>query len=61
MELIKIISGLLWDYILLFLLLGVGIYLTFLLKFPQFSRVLPAITKLLKDIKDKKEVEEVVE
>ncbi len=52
------ISAFLWNYILLFALVGVGLYMTVLLKFPQFTRVLPAITKLISDIKAGKKVED---
>lgn len=56
-ETIKIAKNFLWDYILLFALVGAGIYMTVLLNFPQFSRVFPAIKKLFKDIKENKPVE----
>lgn len=52
------ISAFLWNYILLFALVGVGLYMTVLLKFPQFTRVLPAITKLISDIRAGKKVED---
>ncbi len=58
MEIVKSISAFLWNYILLFALLGVGIYMTIILKFPQFTRVLPAITRLIADIKSGKKVED---
>ncbi|WFF72419.1 sodium:alanine symporter family protein [Proteiniclasticum sp. QWL-01] len=58
MEFLNSISAFLWNYILLFALLGVGLYMTVLLKFPQFTRVLPAITKLIGDIKSGKKVED---
>lgn len=56
-DLIRSVSGFLWDYILLFALLGVGVYLTVLLKFPQFTRVYPAIKRLIIGIKENKPVE----
>ena len=37
-ELVKSVSGFLWDYILLFLLCGTGIYFTFRLKFIQVRK-----------------------
>ena len=43
----------LWDYILLFALVGVGAYMTVLLKFPQFSRVFPALKRMIRDIINK--------
>ncbi|UUM11091.1 sodium:alanine symporter family protein [Clostridiaceae bacterium HFYG-1003] len=58
MEFLNSISAFLWNYILLFALLGVGLYMTVLLKFPQFTRVLPAITKLIGDIKSGRKVED---
>lgn len=58
MDFINSISAFLWNYILMFALLGVGLYMTVLLKFPQFTRVFPAIVKLLADIKAGKKVEE---
>ncbi|MDO5017690.1 MAG: sodium:alanine symporter family protein [Lagierella massiliensis] len=57
-KIIKFLNVVLWDYILLFGLIGLGIYMTILLKFPQFKRVLPALKKLIKDIIDKVEVPE---
>lgn len=56
-ELIRTLGGFLWDYILLFALVGVGLYLTVLLRFPQFTRVFPAISRLIKDIKENKPAE----
>ena len=53
---IKFINIALWDYILLFGLVGLGIYMTVLLKFPQFKRVFPALKKMIKDIINKVEV-----
>lgn len=57
-EIIAKLGGFLWNYILLFALVGAGIYFTIILKFPQFTRLMPAITKLIKDIKEGKEVPE---
>ncbi|MFZ2258179.1 MAG: alanine/glycine:cation symporter family protein [Clostridiaceae bacterium] len=58
MEFFDTITAYLWNYILLFALMGVGIYMTILLKFPQFTRVLPAVVKLIADIKTGKKVED---
>lgn len=55
---VKFINGILWNYILLVLLVGIGIYMTIKLKFPQFTRVMPALKKMIIDIKNKVEVEE---
>lgn len=58
MQFLENISAFLWNYILMFALLGVGLYMTVILKFPQFTRVLPAIVKLIGDIKSGKKVED---
>ncbi len=55
---VKFINTILWNYILLVLLVGIGIYMTIRLKFPQFSRVMPALKKMIQDIKNKVPVEE---
>lgn len=57
-EIIKTISDFLWNYILLFALLGVGIFLSFKLKFPQVTKLWGSVKKLIQDIKDKVEVPE---
>lgn len=44
----------LWDYILLFLLVGIGIYLSVTLKFPQLRYLFPSLKKMLGDIIKKK-------
>ena len=38
MAFVDSVSSFLWDYILLFSLVGIGIYMTVLLKFPQIGR-----------------------
>jgi len=55
---VGLINTILWDYLLIFGLIGVGIYLTVKLKFPQFTRVFPALRKMISDIVNKKQVEE---
>ena len=55
-DIVKGASGFLWNYILLFALMGVGIYLSVLLKFPQMTRLLPSIRKLVQDIRNKVQV-----
>lgn len=57
-ELVASLGGFLWNFLLLFALVGAGIYFTIILKFPQFTRLMPAITKLIRDIKEGKEVPE---
>lgn len=55
---VNIVNKYLWDYILIFGLIGVGIYMTIILKLPQFSRVMPALKKMIDGIIHKEEVEE---
>lgn len=55
---VAIVNKYLWDYILIFGLVGVGIYLSILLKFPQFSRVFPALKRMIAGVIHKEEVEE---
>ena len=55
---VAVVNKYLWDYILIFGLIGVGIYLTIILKFPQFSRVFPALKRMIEGIIHKEEVEE---
>lgn len=56
-NIISFVHGALWDYILIFGLVGLGLYMTARLKFPQ-SRVFPALKKMIADIIAKKPVEE---
>jgi len=46
MEIVNMISKILWDYILIFGLMGIGIYMTIKLRFPQFSRLIPSLKKM---------------
>lgn len=57
MSIVKFLNSILWDYLLLFLLVGLGIYLTVLLKFPQ-KMMFPALKKMIYDIKNKTPVPE---
>ena len=50
MEIVNMVSKVLWDYILIFGLMGIGILMTIRLKFPQFSRVFPALKKMITGI-----------
>lgn len=50
MEIVNMVSKVLWDYILIFGLMGIGIFMTIKLKFPQFSRVFPALKKMISGI-----------
>lgn len=62
MELINIIveavNKILWDYVLIVALLGIGIFMTVRLKFPQFTRLFPALKKMVSGIINKDKVEE---
>ncbi len=51
-------NTILWDYVLIFGLIGIGVFMTIKLKFLQFTRVFPALKKMIVDIIKKKPVEE---
>ena len=51
------VNNILWGYILVIGLVGLGVYLTIRLKFPQ-KRVRSALKRMIKDIVNKKPVEE---
>lgn len=51
-NIVNFINMLLWEYVLLVGLVGVGIYMTIRLGFPQFSRVFPALRDMIVDIKN---------
>ena len=55
---VGLVNTVLWDYILIFALIGIGVYMTVKLKFPQFTRVIPALKKMVGGIIKKEEVEE---
>lgn len=55
---VDFLNTILWDYLLIFGLIGVGIFMTIRLKFLQFTRVFPALKKMIADIIKKKPVEE---
>ncbi|MDF2678709.1 MAG: sodium:alanine symporter family protein [Bacillota bacterium] len=55
---VDVVNTVLWDYLLIFALLGIGIYMTVKLKFPQFTRLFPALRKMISGIINKEEVEE---
>ena len=52
-DIVVTIRDFLWDYVLLFGFIGMGLYLTVVLKFPQFSRVFPALKKMIMGIINK--------
>lgn len=62
MEVVKMIvsfvNTILWDYVLIFGLMGMGIFMTIKLKFPQFTRLYPSLKKMISDIIKKVPVEE---
>ncbi len=43
-------NTILWDYVLIFGLIGIGVFMTIKLKFLQFTRVFPALKKMIVDI-----------
>lgn len=52
------VNTILWDYVLIFGLIGVGIFMTIRLKFPQFTRLFPALKQMINGIIKKEKVEE---
>ncbi|KNF08999.1 sodium:alanine symporter family protein [Gottschalkia purinilytica] len=62
METIKMIVGsvntVLWDYVLVVALIGIGIFMTVKLKFLQFTRLFPSLGKMFSQLKNKETVEE---
>ena len=52
------INTILWDYILIVALMGIGIFMTVRLKFPQFTRLFPALRKMFSGLMNKEPVEE---
>lgn len=54
---VDLVNMVLWDYILIFGLIGVGVFMTIRLKFPQFTRLFPALKKMVAGIIKKEEVE----
>ncbi|OZV11524.1 sodium:alanine symporter family protein [Tissierella sp. P1] len=57
-ELVGFVNTILWDYVLIFGLIGVGVFMTVRLRFPQFTRLFPALKKMIQGIMNKEEVEE---
>lgn len=55
---VEFVNKILWDYILIIALLGIGIFMTIKLKFPQFTRLFPALKKMVAGIVNKEKVEE---
>ena len=55
---VNVVNTVLWDYVLIFGLIGIGVYMTIKLKFPQFTRLYPALKKMIRDIIKKEPAEE---
>lgn len=55
---VEAVNIVLWDYILIIALMGIGIFMTIRLKFPQFTRLFPALKKMLSGLTNKDKVEE---
>ncbi|NLK64418.1 MAG: sodium:alanine symporter family protein, partial [Tissierellia bacterium] len=55
---VTIANTVLWDYVLIFALMGIGIYMTVKLRFPQFTRLIPALRKMISEIMNKEKAEE---
>lgn len=57
-QIVKSINGYMWDYLLIFLLCGTGIYYTFKLKFVQITKLGQSFKQTFGGLFSKKEVEE---
>ncbi|MDF2616954.1 MAG: sodium:alanine symporter family protein [Sedimentibacter sp.] len=55
---VEMINTVLWDYVLIFALMGIGIFMTIKLKFPQFTRLIPSLRKMIAEIANKEKAEE---
>ncbi|MGX7109648.1 alanine/glycine:cation symporter family protein [Facklamia miroungae] len=47
---IQTLRDYLWDFVLLYAFIGIGVFMTLRLGFPQFSRVFPALKRMISDI-----------
>lgn len=56
-EFVYFMNNILWNYVLLFGLIGVGIFMTIKLRFPQFTRVGPALKKMIQGVINKEQAE----
>ncbi|MDW5300587.1 MAG: sodium:alanine symporter family protein [Sedimentibacter sp.] len=52
------VNGILWDYVLIIALVGIGLYLSICLGFPQIRRFIPALKRVFGGIFNKKESKE---
>lgn len=57
-EIVGLVNRILWDYILIYALIGIGVIMTIRLRFPQFTRLFPALKKMIAGIIKKEKVEE---
>lgn len=57
-SIVNLVNTVLWDYVLIFGLVGIGIFMTVRLKFPQLTRLYPSLKKMITDIINKEKVEE---
>lgn len=55
--LVQIINKILWDYLLILGLIGIGFFMTIKLRFPQFTRLFPALKKMLRGAGKKEKAE----
>ncbi|NLX61097.1 MAG: sodium:alanine symporter family protein [Tissierellia bacterium] len=56
-NLVSLVNGILWDYILVIALVGTGIFLSFILGFPQIKRFGQAAKKVFGGIFKKEEID----
>lgn len=57
MDGLSLVKDFLWDNVLVFALLGGGIFLSIALRFPQFHYLFPSLKKMVRDIAKKKPAE----
>ncbi|NLY85372.1 MAG: sodium:alanine symporter family protein [Tissierellia bacterium] len=55
---VGIINTILWDYLLIFGLVGIGVYMTVKLRFPQFTRLFPALRRMVAGVAKKEKTQE---
>ena len=58
MSAVDAVNKVLWDYLLIVALFGAGIYMTVRLRFPQFTRLIPALKEMVMAIVRKEKAEE---
>ncbi len=57
-QIVDFVNTFLWNYVLISALLGIGVFMTVRLKFLQFTRLFPALKKMLTGVVSKESVEE---